>query len=67
MKIIEVKLPIYAENDNETLRLREAWVSFANRLRNQGCAVTADKTAEAIAMWEKNYIIKNEIIKHYKI
>ncbi len=66
MKVMNVTIPIYGDNDEEVEVMRQAWVDFANGLLRHGGVASALKTAEALRMWDKNPLIRNAITKHYK-
>ena len=60
-----ISFNIYAHNEQEVEHLRMAIVAFIGQHAQQGRAVDAERTARAIANWDKNPIVKSQIIKHY--
>lgn len=57
---------IYAENDEEVEDCRKAIIAFIGEHASQCRAVTAKKVAHAIKNWDKNPIVKNQIINYFK-
>ena len=57
---------IYARNEQEVEKLRMAIVAFINSHARQGRAVDAPRLTQAIANWEKNPFVKNQIINYFK-
>ena len=57
---------IYAESEQEAEEARMAIVAFIGQHARQGRAVTGRKIAQAIANWDKNLIVKNQIINYFK-
>ena len=57
---------IYAENEAEVEECRKAIIAFIGLHASQCRAVTAKKVAQAIGNWDKNPIVKNQIINHFK-
>jgi hypothetical protein len=43
-----------------------AIVAFIEQLRQYGRAVTGKKVAQAAVNWDRNPIVKNQILKHFK-
>ncbi|MBQ4377079.1 MAG: hypothetical protein II793_05245 [Bacteroidales bacterium] len=62
----EIKFNIYAESEAEAEEARQAIIAFIASHAQQGRAVTGRKIAEAVAKWDKNPFVKNEIIKFFK-
>lgn len=57
---------IYAENEQEVEECRMAIIAFIGYHASQCRAVTARKVAQAIANWDKNLLVKNNIINFFK-
>lgn len=66
MKALDIQFQIYAEDENEVAELRQTIIWFINLHRANGRAVTARKVSEAIKRWDKNVIVRNRIIEHFK-
>ena len=66
MKALDIQFKIYAEDENEVAELRQTIIWFINLHRANGRAVTARKVSEAIKRWDKNVIVRNRIIEHFK-
>lgn len=66
MKALDIQFQIYAEDENEVAELRQTIIWFINLHRANGRAVTAKKVSEAIKRWDKNVIVRNRIIEHFK-
>ena len=66
MNVYNVEIPIYAESDAEAAELRQTIVWFINLHRSNGRAVTAKKVSDAIKQWDKNFLVKQRIISHFK-
>ena len=61
-----IKFNIYAENEMEVEECRMAIIAFIGYHASQCRAVTAKKLAQAISNWDKNIIVKNQIINYFK-
>lgn len=57
---------IYAESEEEVEECRRAIISFIGLHASQCRAVTAKKVAHALTNWDKNPIVKNQIINYFK-
>ena len=57
---------IYAKNEQEVEDLRMAIIAFIGYHAHQGRAVDAARLAKAIANWDKNPLVKNQIINYFK-
>ena len=57
---------VYARNEKEVEDLRMAIVAFIGAHARQGRAVDAARLAQAISNWEKNPLVKNQIINYFK-
>lgn len=57
---------IYAENEHEVEEAHMAIIDFICLHASHGRAVTAKKVAQAISNWDKNPIVKNQIINYFK-
>ena len=57
---------VYARNEQEVEQLRMAIVAFIGQHAQQGRAVDAERTAKAISNWDKNPIVRNQIINYFK-
>lgn len=57
---------IYAENEQEVEECRMAIIAFIGLHASQCRAVTAKKVAQALSNWDKNAIVKNQIIKYFE-
>lgn len=66
LKGFPISFNIYAENEEEVEECRKAIISFIGLHASQCRAVTARKVATAINNWEKNPIVKNNIINYFK-
>ena len=56
---------VYARNEQEVENLRMAIVAFIGHHARQGRAIDAERLAQAIAGWDKNPIVKSQIIKYF--
>jgi hypothetical protein len=66
MKGFPITFNIYAESEQEAEEARMAIVAFIGQHARQGRAVTGRKIAQPIANWDKNLIVKNQIINYFK-
>ena len=57
---------IYAENEEDVEECRKAIISFIGLHASQCRAVTAKKVAQAINNWDKNPIVRNQIINYFR-
>lgn len=61
-----VTFNIYAESAEEAEECRMAIIAFIGLHAKQGRAVTAKKVAQAIGNWDRNPIVRNQIISYFK-
>jgi len=57
---------VYARNEQEVEDLRMAVVAFIGHHARQGRAVDAARLAQAIANWDRNPLVKSQIINYFK-
>ena len=57
---------VYARDEQEVEELRMAVVAFIGHHAHQGRAVDAARLARAIANWDKNPLVRNQIINYFK-
>lgn len=65
MKGFPITFNIYAETAEEAEEARMALVSFIGEHAKHGRAVTGHKIAQAVSNWDKNLLVKNQIIKFF--
>jgi len=66
MGIFEVKpFKVYANNQEEADEMRKAFIDFINYHGSRGRVVSAFKVTKAIREWDKNPIVKNQIINYF--
>lgn len=63
MKVYNITVPIYAENEQEAMEAQQALFDFVNRYRERNVAVTGNKIAAALKNLESNPFIKSQIDK----
>lgn len=61
-----ITFSIYAETAEEAEEARQALVAFIGQHARQGRAVTGRKIAQAVGRWDKNPLVKNQIINYFK-
>lgn len=66
MKGFPITFNIYAESEQEAEEARMAIIAFIGQHARQGRAVTGHKIAQAIANWDKNPLVKSQIINYFK-
>lgn len=66
MKVFPITIKIYAEDEQEAEKARHALGSFVDQLGEMGIPVTGNKIAQAVPKWDKNILVKNQIISHFK-
>lgn len=57
---------IYAEREEEVEECRKAVIDFISLQASQYRAVTAKKVTNALRNWDKNLLVKNQIIKYFQ-
>lgn len=57
---------VYARSEQEVEELRMAVVAFIGHHARQGRAVDAARLGKAISNWDKNPLVKNQIINYFK-
>ena len=65
-EIREISFNIYASNDMEAERGRQAFVQFIKIMGMNGAKVTGDKLFEAFKLLNTNSFITSQIIKFFK-
>ena len=66
MKVFPITIKIYAEDEHEAEKARHALGGFVDQLGEMGIMVTGEKIAQAVPKWDKNILVKNQIISHFK-
>ena len=57
---------VYARSEKEVEDLRMAIIAFIGHHAREGRAVDAARLAQAIANWDRNPLVKNQIINYFK-
>lgn len=57
---------VYARSEKEVEDLRMAIIAFIGHHAREGRAVDAARLAQAIANWDKNPLVKSQIINYFK-
>lgn len=57
---------LYAYDEQEVEEARMAIIAFIGQHAREGRAVTARKVAQAVARWDQNPIVRNQIISYFK-
>lgn len=66
LKGFPITFNIYARNTQEIEDLRMVIIAFISAHAHQGRAIDAVRLAKAIANWDQNPIVKNQIINYFK-
>lgn len=66
MKVFPITIKIYAENEQEAEQARQALGGFVDQMGQIGIMVTGHKIAQAVPKWDKNILVKSQIISHFK-
>lgn len=66
MNVYPITIKIYAADEQEAQRAQQAMGQFVNDMGAMGIAVTGNKISEAMPRWNKNPLVKNQIINHFK-
>lgn len=66
LKGFPITFNIYARNTQEIEDLRMVIVAFISAHAHKGRAIDAVRLAKAIANWDQNPIVKNQIINYFK-
>lgn len=67
LKGFPLSFNIYAENEQEVEECRQAIIAFIGLQASQCRAVTARKVAQALKNWDKNFLVKKQIIQYFQI
>ena len=66
MKVFPITIKIYAEDEQEAERARQALGGFVDQMGQMGVMVTGNKIADGMSQWGKNAFVKSKIINHFK-
>ena len=66
MNVYPITIKIYANDEQEALMAQQALGRFVNDMGALGIPVTGNKIAEAVPRWDKNILVRNQIISHFK-
>lgn len=66
LQVFPITVKIYATDEEEAQRAQQAMGQFVNDMGAMGIAVTGNKIADAIPRWNKNPLIRSQIIDHFK-
>lgn len=61
-----ISFELYAYDEQEVEEARMAIIAFIGQHAREGRAVTAKKVAQAVARWDQNPIVRNQIISYFK-
>lgn len=61
-----ISFELYAYDEQEAEEARMAIVTFIGQHAKQGRAVTGRKVTQAINNWDKNPLVKSQIINYFK-
>ena len=67
MKVFPITIKIYAEDEQEAERARQALGGFVDQMGQIGIPVTGKKIADGVSNWDKNAFVKSRIINHFKL
>lgn len=62
---LPITFELYAYDEAEIEECRQAIVAFIDQHRCENRAVTAGKVAQALRRWDRNALVRNEIIKYF--
>ena len=65
-KIVNISFNVWANSEEEGIRLRKSICDFIEWFGQRGIKVSASKLDEAVGNWQKNTLVKNSIIKHFR-
>lgn len=65
-KIVNISFNVWANNEEEGARLKQAVCDFIDWFGQKGIKVTATKLTNAIDNWQANALVKGRIINHFK-
>lgn len=66
MEVHSITLKIYAQDETEAERARQALQQFVNDMGQLGIRVTGNKIADVVPKWKQNYFVSSKIIEHFK-
>lgn len=66
MNVYPITVKIYAEDEQEAERAQQALGQFVNDMGTLGIPVTGNKIAEAMPRWNKNVLVKNQVIQFFQ-
>jgi len=65
MKVYPITVKIYAEDEQDAERARQALGGFVDQMGAMGIMVTAGKIADGVSRWDRNAFVRSKIIKHF--
>lgn len=65
-KVVNISFNVWANNEEEGVRLKQAICDFIDWFGQKGIKVTASKLTNAIDNWQTNALVKERIINHFK-
>jgi hypothetical protein len=65
MRLYNVTIPVYADSEQDAQQAANALAAFVSEVKQQGRAVTAKGVADAASKWQRNAIVRNEILKQF--
>lgn len=65
-KIVNISFNVWANDEAEGAALRKSFCDFIDWFGQRGIKVTANKLTEAVNNWQRNLLVKNNIINHFK-
>lgn len=64
-KIVNISFNVWANNEEEGARLKQAICDFIDWFGQKGIKVTASKLTNAIDNWQVNPLVRNRVINHF--
>ena len=65
-KVVNISFNVWANDEAEGARLKQAVCDFIDWFGQKGIKVTASKLTNAIDNWRANALVKGRIINHFK-
>jgi hypothetical protein len=65
LRALPITFQLYAYDEEEIEECRMAIIAFIGQHRHAGRAVSARTVAEAVSRWDRNALVRHEVIKYF--
>lgn len=65
-KVVKIEFNVWANSEEEAVELKKEIFAFIDYHGRQGRKVSASKLTEALRNWQKNPLVRQSVINHFR-